>query len=166
MTWWSSLEDRKVQLRADASNFRGSIRIQNLSGRGGGRGIVATKDIKQGELILVEKAFDIAFADDAGLDHDHEAPTIDVTRKIVFTPTRARHVEGIIAKVMDNISLLSDINPLYAGPGSPVGSTVPTLSVHQLKTDASMDFRYVIDVDKIESVCTFNESVFLFFILV
>lgn len=140
----------------DAADYKGAIEIKRLPSRGGGRGIVASRDVKQGELLLVEKAFDIAFATGSGLDFDYTASTIDLKRKIVFSPTRAQHIEGIVAKLTDDPSLIPIINSLYAGPEYP-NPPFPAVTTTPAAVDGSSKDSSEIAMDRIEAVCTFNE---------
>lgn len=138
---------RNGATRIEAASYTDHVKAEKLSGRGGGRGIIATRNIKQGDLLIVEKAFHIAFPDEAG---GEQAPTIDIARNIIFPPTHARHVEGICAKLMADPSSSSQVGlleTLYAGPSlPPSGSRDP-------------DQICPIDVERLENICTFNEFV-------
>ncbi|BGO93671.1 hypothetical protein NBRC10512_004464 [Rhodotorula toruloides] len=63
---WRKLEKiAETETRLDAGDFIGPIKLVNMEGRGGGRGVVATRDIEAGELLLVDKAIVVGDQHDA-----------------------------------------------------------------------------------------------------
>ena len=50
--WIGLLNDLKINLHPDVADYQGPIRVQALPNRGGGRGIVAVRDIVVGELLV------------------------------------------------------------------------------------------------------------------
>ncbi|BGP34114.1 hypothetical protein JCM10296v2_005929 [Rhodotorula toruloides] len=63
---WRELEKQaKTNLRLDVGNFVGTVKLVKMEGRGGGRGVVATRDIEAGELLIVDKAIVVGETNDA-----------------------------------------------------------------------------------------------------
>ncbi|EGU11575.1 Proteophosphoglycan ppg4 [Rhodotorula toruloides ATCC 204091] len=63
---WRKLEQvAETETRLDVGDFIGPIKLVNMEGRGGGRGVVATRDIEAGELLLVDKAIAVGDQHDA-----------------------------------------------------------------------------------------------------
>ncbi|GAA5893997.1 hypothetical protein JCM6882_007954 [Rhodosporidiobolus microsporus] len=52
----------KLRRVKDVGDFVGPVRVAQLEGRGGGRGVVATRKIEVGEVLLVEKVFAVGEA--------------------------------------------------------------------------------------------------------
>ncbi|BGO93672.1 hypothetical protein NBRC10512_004463 [Rhodotorula toruloides] len=54
---WRELEKQaKTNMRLDVGDFVGPVKLVKMEGRGGGRGLVATRSIEAGELLIVDKA--------------------------------------------------------------------------------------------------------------
>ncbi|BGP34113.1 hypothetical protein JCM10296v2_005928 [Rhodotorula toruloides] len=67
---WRKLEKiAETETRLDVGDFIGPIKRANMEGRGRGRGVVATRDIEAGELLLVDNAIAV------GDQHDASDPT-------------------------------------------------------------------------------------------
>lgn len=93
--------------RQDVADFLGPFKVERIAERGGGRGVLAMRDIKRGELLLVEKAFAIVYpweVEDGDIDGE-------IARRIV-------------GKLKEDGSLARGMMSLYAGPAySPPMST-------------------------------------------
>lgn len=88
-------------------------------------------------------------------ERDNEAPTIDVALDIVFSPTRPRHIEGIVKKLMDTPFGLPLFDALYAGPDLERSHPLP-FTLQDSMDDPGLDPRFVIDISRIEQVSTYN----------
>ncbi|KAK4700681.1 hypothetical protein P7C70_g5558, partial [Phenoliferia sp. Uapishka_3] len=134
--------------RHDVADFVGPCRIAKVAERGGGRGVLATEDIKPGEVLLLERAFACEFP-----SLNHHTLAMDFQKGVIRTATQTQLVATIIAKVMDDPSLLKVINALYAGENMPGPSDFPTATLGDLDSDSeSCD----IDTARVEGVCSFN----------
>ena len=137
-------------VRLDVADYHGPIKVEQIAARGGGRGVVATRDIKAGEVVLAEKAFDICFAGD--LNPKCFITTLDILRKEVKFNTGVAHVAGIVSKLMDDPSLIPVLDSLYAGPTESPPLPFP------VTTDVASSLDSIgIDVGRVELVCTINE---------
>lgn len=50
--WVSMFHDAVKKIRLDVADYMGSMEVSQMMARGGGRGVVATKDIETGELLV------------------------------------------------------------------------------------------------------------------
>ena len=132
-------------LRLDIADYQGPIKVEEIASRGGGRGMIATRNIRAGELLLLEKAFCATFIED--LDPRFPNISIDMVRSTVSHSTTVGQVIGIAKKISDDPSLVSVINSLYAGP---------TQSLPTLTTEVPALEGFGVDVTRIEEVGTFN----------
>lgn len=97
--------------RLEVGRYQGSIAVRELPHRGGGRGMVATKDIKAGELLLVEKAYVIAYP-----EGDVVRIGMDFKRGEVYTTPKLKLVSAIVQNLLDRPALARQLYSLYAGP--------------------------------------------------
>jgi tetratricopeptide (TPR) repeat protein len=90
--------------RLDHASFTTNVAILSSSKKG--RGLFATKDIKAGELVLVEKAFSVAFASELGTETHiimnlntntarigaHSSLYYQLVQKMIHNPTQAKRM--------------------------------------------------------------------------
>lgn len=101
--------------KVDIADFRGPSKVVERAESGGGRGVFTTRDVKAGELLVVEKAFGVAY-------HVPEAAqrfVYDVQRETLRTPADLELAGVISAKLLDNPQLAESIYSLNAGPNFP-----------------------------------------------
>lgn len=123
--------------RQDAADFLGPWKVERIAGRGGGRGAVATRDIKPGELLLVEKAFAIVYP--------WEVEGGDVDGEIV---------QKIVRKLEEDGSLARGMMSLYAGPAYPPPMSAPAgLS---FATKLTSNSSATLDPRRIRGICEYN----------
>lgn len=137
-------------VRLDVADYQGPMKVEEIATRGGGRGIVATRQIKAGEVMLVERAFDVSFVQD--LDEKCLVTSIDILRRDVKFNTGISHVAGIVSKLIDDPSLIPIIDSLYAGPTATAPVPLSAIPPEEPPADG-----VGIDVARIELVCTVNE---------
>ena len=141
-------------VRFDVADYQGPIKVERITTRGGERGIFATRDIEVGEVLLVEKAFDVVFAEEGNLEFI--VANVDPIRRMMKHKTTIPHVTNVIQKLVDNRSLVPLLDALYAGPKTPGPLPVPLPRVD----DPQQEFQPVgIDVKRIDLISEFNESV-------
>jgi hypothetical protein len=134
--------DVKACPRRDAADFLGPWKVERIAGRGGGRGAVATRDVKPGELLLVEKAFAIVYP--------WEVEDGDIDSEIV---------RRILRKVEEDGSLARGMMSLYAGPSYAPPTSAPTgLS---FATKLSSNATATLDPGRIRGICEYNWCVVL-----
>ncbi|GAA5922204.1 hypothetical protein JCM3775_003529 [Rhodotorula graminis] len=135
--------------RLKLRDYVGPIRVAQLKKRTGGRGVIATRDIKPGELLLVEKAFAVA---DFGTLHD-----LSIDAQADQIPHRPKHALAaeVAARVLDDPSTLSVLESLFDGRGSPERPLVfGALSKRSIPKYASAPIS--LDMDWVERICRFN----------
>ncbi|ORY89006.1 hypothetical protein BCR35DRAFT_350518 [Leucosporidium creatinivorum] len=123
--------------RQEAADFLGSWKVDKIPGRGGGRGAVATRDIKPGELLLVEKAFETVYP--------WEVEDGDIDGEIVRSIMRRLEEDGSLAR-----GLMS----LYAGPGYPSPMSPPAGLSFATKLESNVSAS--LDPGRIRGICEYN----------
>lgn len=123
--------------RQDAADILGPWKVDRISGRGGGRGAVATRDIKPGELLLVEKAFAIVYPWEVE-DGDIDGET----------------VRRVVRKLQEDGSLARGMMSLYAGPAYPPPMSTPAgLS---FTTKLTSNVSATLDPGRVHGICGYN----------
>ncbi|KAL8279294.1 hypothetical protein RQP46_008331 [Phenoliferia psychrophenolica] len=135
--------------RQDIADYVGPIRVTRVEGRGGGRGVFATRDILAGEVLLVEKAFACEFPAKGVI-----TLSLDLQANLGYSGTQSQIVSTIIAKLRDDPSLVDVVNALYAGDDFPPPRDLPhsTTIYHNVDGPESCD----INTARIEGVCSYN----------
>ncbi|KAG8938007.1 hypothetical protein FRC04_009814 [Tulasnella sp. 424] len=108
----------------DLAEFTGPIEVASLSSRGGGRGIVAKRDIKFGELLVVSKAFAFCALDPA---NPEVYAAINLITNIVDSGFRAVVAIRVAELIAGNPRAVDAINQLYAGPANEPPSQFSTV---------------------------------------
>lgn len=143
------------------ADFVGPIKVANMKGKLGGKGIIATRNIACGELLVVEKPFTLMC----------ESGYVEVTGYCVKTGMEDAYpkselglISSTIAKLMENPQHYEMVNSLYAGPDYQP-SPFPFQSRFREEPDVSSFLKVKvpnIDVSKIEEICIRNMYVFSF----
>jgi tetratricopeptide (TPR) repeat protein len=94
--------------RIDAASFLQNVRIGQSSGRG--RGLFATRDLKPGDVIMVEKAFCVVFGQE---ENALSAMTFDVRDEMVRV-FPAGLCKAVVRKLNDNPSQIGKVLDLYS----------------------------------------------------
>lgn len=131
----------------DVGDYVGPMVIKTTSQRGGGRGVFATRDIKAGEIILVEKAFAAEWPSPR-----RHVVCLNLHTNVADTACQVAVVSSISAKLMDDGSLASKVNSLYGGPTMSSPEEVP----HSFKADLDDDISVCVDTARLEAICTYN----------
>ncbi|KAH9912040.1 hypothetical protein B0H21DRAFT_774158, partial [Amylocystis lapponica] len=101
----------------DVADYQGPIEVRQVQGRGGGRGVVATRDIKVGELLLVSKPFVSIYEQD--LRAGGHTVAINLLTSRTESRTQSATVSHAIQKIYGNPELHALVFNLYAGPDYP-----------------------------------------------
>ncbi|KAG8870688.1 hypothetical protein FRC20_011417 [Serendipita sp. 405] len=133
----------------DVADFLGPIKIALLANRGGGRGIVATRNIVAGELLLVAKPFAVA------RQRPDELNMVIAFNFLTKKVDSSRHLE-VIHKCVLKLSTGSDdatrdFYDLYAGDDGQHSPVVPS----RTKEPRNL-FDRDIDANRIETTCSLN----------
>ncbi|BGP36465.1 hypothetical protein JCM10450v2_000365 [Rhodotorula kratochvilovae] len=131
-------------------DYIGPVKIVEIKERSGGRGVVATRDIKAGELLLVEKAFAVGKG-----DLHRTIMGYNFKNNGVATSSRLALVSRIIAKIRDDPATATLLNSLYGGDDFPPSGRFEfgALQDRPLAFDETFVFA---DIDRIEDICTHN----------
>ncbi|KZT06404.1 uncharacterized protein LAESUDRAFT_176403 [Laetiporus sulphureus 93-53] len=153
--WLKLLKQSEKCTRLDVADYRGPIQVTQLQGRGGGRGVVASKDICVGELLLVSKPFISVFEDD--LRGNVIQLAADMLSSKLKTRTQSAAVAFVAQKLYGNPDLHDHVFGLYAGPDypAPPSSYPPEVS----KAARAVDPLYPstdIDIAQLDAICTYN----------
>ncbi|KDQ17836.1 hypothetical protein BOTBODRAFT_29148 [Botryobasidium botryosum FD-172 SS1] len=138
----------------DAADFVGPIKV-GKSSRGGGRGIVAMRNVKVGDLLLVANPLVSAFPPEPTTKHELGANFI--TGHVDGWPRHAL-ISKLITKLAGNPALYDTVAALYAGPTFPAPppefppATQPDTPYLSNPLHVKMDM----DVSLLEHICTYN----------
>ncbi|KDQ09024.1 hypothetical protein BOTBODRAFT_179360 [Botryobasidium botryosum FD-172 SS1] len=140
--------------KVEAADFVGPIKITQSS-RGGGRGIVATRSISVGELLVVSQPLVSAFPHEfAGLDYELGANFITMQAD---GQCRQALISRLIAKITGNPKLYPIVTALYAGPTFPAPPPqLPSPSPDIPPLSNPLQFEVDMDVNLLEHICTYN----------
>ncbi|GAA6024401.1 hypothetical protein JCM11491_003539 [Sporobolomyces phaffii] len=142
----NTLDSRRDFIVGD---FVGTIEVKSDAARGGGRGIFATKDIKPGDLLLVETSFATGRTKN---DKKRLVMAFDLRDHSVVDQQRLDLYEKVVAKALDDPSSLTALYGLYGGESFPPSST-PTLEGEPEPVSVpSAD----LDIARIESITSIN----------
>uniref|UniRef100_A0A915DCI8 SET domain-containing protein n=1 Tax=Ditylenchus dipsaci TaxID=166011 RepID=A0A915DCI8_9BILA len=122
------------KLYMDVADYVGPVEIVDIKGKG--KGLVATRDVQKGTLLLVSKAFCLAFEDDLKAD----LCSITTFERTMETKKQALCIIKAIQMLRKNKHKASDLYALFAGD-MPRGVEIPS---------------GVIDTARIEKICTYN----------
>ncbi|GAA5823839.1 hypothetical protein JCM11251_003317 [Rhodosporidiobolus azoricus] len=142
----------KTVYRANAvGEFLGPIKVVELGGRGGGRGIVATRDIAGGELLLVEKAFALSSPVEEG---DTLTISYNPIKSQINRSTSSLLAKNVAARIMDDPSTKPIIDSLYGGAEYPpiAAAVLGAMSSRDIGTNQTAD----VDIARIKAVAVQN----------
>jgi tetratricopeptide (TPR) repeat protein len=134
----------KMYKEADASkvpdleyaDYSGPIEIQEISGKG--RGIVATKDISPGTLLIAAKAFSVVYGTEK--DTLNKCIHLNLASDKAISPTSYKLMSRILQKMQTNASFAAKVYELCSGKES-----------ENSKVDG-----HIFDPDLIEKICQMN----------
>uniref|UniRef100_A0A915CL16 SET domain-containing protein n=1 Tax=Ditylenchus dipsaci TaxID=166011 RepID=A0A915CL16_9BILA len=131
-----TLSAKQKVRRLDVADYTGPVCIIDVQGKG--KGLVASRDLPKGTLLLVSKAFSIAYKD--------ELPNtaffgLNLLTRQVDSASQALNVIRTIQTLKCNPEMAGDLYALFAG---------------NLPRDQKIPADKVIDAARIENICTFN----------
>ncbi|KAL7413680.1 hypothetical protein BDY24DRAFT_441464 [Mrakia frigida] len=100
--------------RMDVGDFVGPVEVVPSKGVGGGRGLVAARDVTAGTLLLATKAFAITRPEE--LPNKENLVWYDHLSERVATASEVHLRQGIVFRLFDQPELLPSIVDLHAGP--------------------------------------------------
>ncbi|KDQ15110.1 hypothetical protein BOTBODRAFT_302161 [Botryobasidium botryosum FD-172 SS1] len=154
--WVQMFRDAQIpKRRLDIAEYLGPIKVQPILQRGGGRGVVATRAIKAGELLLVAKPFAASFPDE--LAKGNFVFAMNFITSIRESPCTSEALSQVFEKIVVDPALAPLIFGLYAGPNYPdppseyppsisTGTRLHNPRIHELD----------LDTQRIENIYTYN----------
>ncbi|GAA6028992.1 hypothetical protein JCM8097_001541 [Rhodosporidiobolus ruineniae] len=136
----------------EVGDYVGPIKAVELEGRGGGRGIVTTRDVSAGELLLVEKVFAVGRPD---IEKDGVIIALNLHRNRAEKGSDLALAGNIAARIMDDSSTADFVYSLYGGDDHPASRTLPLASLAQRKVGKE-DRRVDVDIARIEAIAIQN----------
>lgn len=121
----------------DVADYVGPFEVVEMQDRGGGRGAHATRDVKAGELILVERAF--------ATQH----PQSQAARR---TGVDSAIHSQISNRISEDGSLARVLLSLYAGPNAPK----PLRPPESFDIDLASRVSASVNLNRIAAICTYN----------
>ncbi|KDQ61208.1 hypothetical protein JAAARDRAFT_204949 [Jaapia argillacea MUCL 33604] len=152
---WVELFRQHKKTDLDAAEYTGPVEVKALSSYGGGRGVVATREVKVGELLVVAKPFAAAFPDCT--NQKELFMSLNMHTKAMETHSQTVLVSRVIETIYGNPQLYPQVRDLYAGPNaeSPPSSYPPKKApVFGLMSPDSVGVD--IDADLMQAICTYN----------
>ncbi|PVG03767.1 hypothetical protein CPB86DRAFT_778867 [Serendipita vermifera] len=146
--------DKKPVL--DIADFIGPVEIVDMPHRGGGRGVIATRDITPGELLVVSKPFVSAPPFEPG---QREAVTpLNFLTNLVDSNSQYGVLQKAVRKVAMNPHLAPQLYNLYGGEGFPPVPKVSAASSskHIVLLESPINFSVDVDAARIQAICSFN----------
>ncbi|KAI0720343.1 hypothetical protein C8T65DRAFT_602814 [Cerioporus squamosus] len=152
--WVTSFRTAKKKIRLDVAGYTGAMEVRTMTHRGGGRGIVATKDLKAGDLLMVTKPFVSVYTSE--LPKNRVIVTLDLTSNTSRERTDALLLSRIVEKIYGNPDLHDEVFHLYAGSDYPQPpDTYPPASKGPTPVEP-LNPKADIDIAQLEAVCTYN----------
>ena len=170
--WPSLFRTAKHKIRLDVADYTGAMEVRTMEQRGGGRGVVATKDLRAGDLLvcqrtrmlrsdltltvsqMVTKPFVSVY--DSDLPKDRVVMTLDLISNMSRERTDAALLARIIEKLYGNPDLRDEVFHLYAGPDYPSPpSAYPPPSRDPVSVEL-LSPKVDIDIAQLEAICTYN----------
>ncbi|KIO27491.1 hypothetical protein M407DRAFT_73166 [Tulasnella calospora MUT 4182] len=141
--------------KMDLADFTGPVKVVSLPSRGGGRGVVAKRDIKFGELLVVSKAFVSCSMDDSANPETHTIINLITNR--MDKGYRAVTATKVAERIAGNPKAADAVDQLYAGPSNRLPpSEYNTAPSEKVNVARLLHFDRDVDIRRIEGVLTFN----------
>ncbi|EIW61658.1 uncharacterized protein TRAVEDRAFT_115700 [Trametes versicolor FP-101664 SS1] len=141
------------QIRVEAADFVGPLEVRWTQDRG--RGMIATRNIKTGDLLLAAKPFASVYGEE--LPVDEGVVTIDLLLGSSRERTDALLLARIVEKIYGNPDLHDAVFDLHAGPNlewTPPHTYPPP---HRPACEVDpFDPQVNINISRLEAICTYN----------
>ncbi|KAG9046747.1 hypothetical protein FS837_003768 [Tulasnella sp. UAMH 9824] len=141
--------------RMDLADFTGPVKVASLPSRGGGRGIVAKRNIKFGELLVVSKAFISC------TKNDYANPELCSFTNFIKYKGEVSYGAVAATKVAERIAgspnAADAVEQLYAGPSNSLPPSKYSIAPSG-KVDVArlLQFNRDVDIRRIEAVVNYN----------
>ncbi|GAA5893992.1 hypothetical protein JCM6882_007953 [Rhodosporidiobolus microsporus] len=147
-----SAKEKKLDRTNNVGDYVGPIKVVKLEARGGGRGIVATRDIKAGELLIVEKAF--AVGEGPKDPNKTILMAFDLKTRNAATFEQVNLVDDVVQRMLDDPSTAPLLYSLYGGSEFPASgeATLNPLGRRPIETGKEV----FVDTARIEAILVAN----------
>ncbi|GJN92212.1 hypothetical protein Rhopal_005242-T1 [Rhodotorula paludigena] len=147
---WTYKEDGSNGHGPIVGDFFGPIEVAPIASRGGGRGVVATRDIQAGELLLVEKAFAVGRG-----SKTRTILSFNFRTNTVSDPSKLGLITAVAAKLKDDPALGARLYALHGEPNYPPTGSIafPPLQDRPLDTPTAPVYA---DINRIEEIVSTN----------
>lgn len=176
---WVDVFERREQgeRHLDVGNFFGPIHVAELPERGGGRGVVASRDIAVGELLVVEKAFATAAPPGSS---SSQAPSLPEFARMDVTPPKNDDedakvaqsvmldlVFNVVSRLVQNPALRDTVYLFHGGKKFPSTGGLPNATFGDEQELESPNVPRDVDPERVEqilwaNVCVTPPSLFYF----
>ncbi|KDQ17931.1 hypothetical protein BOTBODRAFT_185344 [Botryobasidium botryosum FD-172 SS1] len=157
---WASLfvDTKNSGERLDVADYVGPMKVVSMPHRGGGRGVVTTRAVKAGELILVAKPVVSSFP--ADYRSQHYTYGLNFITREPESPCASDAMSQLIATVAGNPELAPLIYGLYAGPMYPdPPPEYPPAPLADITDRHPLVYEVDIDTEKLQNIYTYNAFV-------
>lgn len=150
---WEELYDQTLRAKSvlsfDISDFVGPVKVAPVPNRGGGRGILATRDIEVGELLLVSKAI----ANGPPNNQEGILIALNFHAKEIQSGGHYTLIQNLMMKLMDSKQINNDFCQLYGGERHQPSN--PDINDYFDENDP-LSPPVFIDTNRVEAVCSLN----------
>ncbi|KII85226.1 hypothetical protein PLICRDRAFT_178965 [Plicaturopsis crispa FD-325 SS-3] len=156
--WVRLSKESQVSPHIDAANYVGPIRVSEMIDRGGGRGVVATRDISSGELLVAAKPFASAFNADFPPPQKEVLISFDTLAKRALSRNQAAVLSRATQKLYGNPDMYNSVFDLYGGTAYETPLSYPPTAQESHRFPKSFPFFPATDFDitQLESICSHN----------
>ncbi|KAH9833708.1 uncharacterized protein C8Q71DRAFT_859984 [Rhodofomes roseus] len=150
--WARLFEECQHDSRLDAADYTGPVEVKTIPGRG--RGIVVTRDVSAGELLMVSKA--LSFVEEKDFRADVWRTALNFKTSRFMTRAQSANVAKVAQTVYGNPDIYDQLLHLYAGPDYPLPpATPPPARLDPQRVDP-LQPTVDIDIDHLEAICLYN----------
>ncbi|PVG03766.1 hypothetical protein CPB86DRAFT_748218 [Serendipita vermifera] len=151
---WKAILDqtRRKDTKVDVANFIGPVEIADMSNRGGGRGVIATRDITAGELLIVSKSFTSASAGPGNFY------ALNFLTNLIDRQAQYNLFQNAVSKLHMNPHTADQLYNLYGGdqypplPRASLAATSKSSTLPENPLHSSVD----VDGSRIHAICSYN----------
>ncbi|KAH9927216.1 uncharacterized protein B0H18DRAFT_1003473 [Fomitopsis serialis] len=150
--WAKLFEESQRNSRLDAADYTGPVEVKDVPGHG--RGIVATKDIAAGELLMVSKA--ISMVAERDLRADMWRSALNCKTSSFMTRSQCANIAKAAQTIYGNPDVYAQVLHLYAGPDYPLPPVTSPPSRLDLRPVEPLEPTINLDVGRLEAICLYN----------
>ncbi|KAF8308413.1 hypothetical protein DL93DRAFT_1882857 [Clavulina sp. PMI_390] len=154
--WVDLVQSSKKDIpTVDVANYTGPIKVCPIKGKGGGRGVVATREVRTGEVLVVSKAFASMFSSE--LVKGEHIVAMNLITKRIDDASRLGLVHKVVEKLHGCPERSGLVLNLYGGPEFPHSpdSYDPTLRV-DVHLQTPLVYAHDLDVTRIGRIISSN----------